>query len=103
MFGLSMEHLLILLVAALFVIGPERLPDAVRFLTETRRKICGFASGAQETASRAGTRIAGTAETAAGPASGARVRPEDRARALRTGGHLGSECLGRRCSGVAVW
>ncbi|WP_103355971.1 twin-arginine translocase subunit TatB [Amycolatopsis sp. CA-128772] len=29
MFGLSAEHLLVLLVAALFIIGPERLPGAI--------------------------------------------------------------------------
>ncbi|WP_326951939.1 MULTISPECIES: Sec-independent protein translocase TatB [unclassified Amycolatopsis] len=36
MFGLSAEHLLVLLVAALFIIGPERLPGA---LTTVRKAV----------------------------------------------------------------
>ncbi|MDT8912032.1 Sec-independent protein translocase TatB [Amycolatopsis sp. PS_44_ISF1] len=38
MFGLSAEHLLVLLVAGLFIIGPERLPGAMTWLTGTLRK-----------------------------------------------------------------
>ncbi len=48
MFGFSLEHLLILLITALFILGPERLPETTRWLTQSIRKIRGFASGAQE-------------------------------------------------------
>ena len=48
MSGLSLEHLLILLLAALFILGPERLPEAARRLAQSIRKVRGFASGAQE-------------------------------------------------------
>ena len=48
MFGFSLEHLLILLIAALFIVGPERLPEATQWLAKSIRKIRGFASGAQE-------------------------------------------------------
>ena len=48
MFGLSLEHLLLLLVAALFILGPERLPESARWLAQTVRKIRGFAAGAQD-------------------------------------------------------
>ena len=48
MFGLSLEHLLILLVAALFIVGPERLPESARWLAHTQRKIRALATGAQE-------------------------------------------------------
>ncbi|WP_442875876.1 Sec-independent protein translocase protein TatB [Amycolatopsis sp. NBC_01488] len=48
MFGLSLEHLLILLIAALFILGPERLPESTRWLAQNVRKIRSFASGAQE-------------------------------------------------------
>lgn len=48
MFGLSLEHLLILLVAGLFILGPERLPEGARWLAQTVRKFRGLAAGAQE-------------------------------------------------------
>ncbi|QWF76662.1 twin-arginine translocase TatA/TatE family subunit [Amycolatopsis sp. CA-230715] len=48
MFGLSVEHLLILLVAALFILGPERLPEATRWLAQAVRKVREFAAGARE-------------------------------------------------------
>ncbi|OXM49692.1 twin-arginine translocase TatA/TatE family subunit [Amycolatopsis alba] len=47
MFGLSLEHLLILLVAGLFVLGPERLPESARWLAKTLTKAREFATGAQ--------------------------------------------------------
>jgi sec-independent protein translocase protein TatB len=47
-FGLSVEHLLILLFAALFILGPERLPESTRWLAHTVRKARDFATGAQE-------------------------------------------------------
>ncbi|EOD69435.1 Sec-independent protein translocase subunit TatB, partial [Amycolatopsis vancoresmycina] len=48
MFGLSLEHLATLLVAALFVLGPERLPGAVRGVSRAARRAREFAAGAQE-------------------------------------------------------
>ncbi|WP_072482288.1 Sec-independent protein translocase protein TatB [Amycolatopsis australiensis] len=48
MFGLSIEHLLILLVVGLFVLGPERLPESARWLAQTLHKVRSFAAGAQE-------------------------------------------------------
>ncbi|MFC3454822.1 twin-arginine translocase TatA/TatE family subunit [Amycolatopsis speibonae] len=48
MFGLSLEHLLVLLVAGLFVIGPERLPESARWLARTLAKAREFAAGAQD-------------------------------------------------------
>ncbi|MGW4529109.1 Sec-independent protein translocase TatB [Amycolatopsis sp. NPDC004378] len=38
MLGLSPEHLLVLLVAALFILGPERLPGAVATVRKTTQK-----------------------------------------------------------------
>ncbi|MET8847452.1 Sec-independent protein translocase TatB [Amycolatopsis sp. NPDC004625] len=48
MFGLSLEHLGILLVAALFVLGPERLPGAVSGVARAVRRAREFAAGAQQ-------------------------------------------------------
>lgn len=48
MFGLSVDHLVVLLVAALFILGPERLPGAAAWLGQSLSRIRGFASGAQE-------------------------------------------------------
>lgn len=48
MFGLSVEHLFILGVAALFILGPERLPEAAQWLAQTVRKAREFATGARE-------------------------------------------------------
>ena len=48
MFGLSVEHLLVLLVAALFIIGPERLPAAMTWLTGTLRKARTVVGSARE-------------------------------------------------------
>jgi sec-independent protein translocase protein TatB len=47
-FGLSVEHLVILLVAALFILGPQRLPAAAQWLGQGVRRIRGFAADAQE-------------------------------------------------------
>jgi sec-independent protein translocase protein TatB len=46
-FEFSWLHMLILLVAALFILGPERLPEAAAWLGRTVRQIREFASGAQ--------------------------------------------------------
>lgn len=47
MFGLSVEHLLILSAAALYILGPERLPGAASWLARALRQARDFASGAQ--------------------------------------------------------
>jgi len=44
-FGLSIDHIVILLVAALFILGPERLPEAAHWLAKTMKQIRGFAAG----------------------------------------------------------
>jgi sec-independent protein translocase protein TatB len=44
MFGLSLEHLVILLVAGLFIFGPERLPGAAATLGRTIRKVHEYAA-----------------------------------------------------------
>ncbi|MFI5593596.1 Sec-independent protein translocase TatB [Amycolatopsis sp. NPDC051758] len=38
MLGLSPEHLLVLLVAALFILGPERLPGAIATVRKTAQR-----------------------------------------------------------------
>nr|WP_166639627.1 Sec-independent protein translocase TatB [Amycolatopsis sp. SID8362] len=43
-----MEHLLILLVAGLFILGPEQLPETVRWLAESARKVRTFAATVHE-------------------------------------------------------
>ncbi|MET7998101.1 twin-arginine translocase TatA/TatE family subunit [Amycolatopsis sp. NPDC005232] len=48
MVGLSLDHLLVLLGAALFILGPERLPETARWLARTIHTIRGFAAGAQD-------------------------------------------------------
>ncbi|WP_020661692.1 twin-arginine translocase TatA/TatE family subunit [Amycolatopsis benzoatilytica] len=45
MFGLSIDHIVILLIAALFIVGPERLPETTQWLAKTLRQIRGFAAG----------------------------------------------------------
>lgn len=41
-------EILVLLVAGLFILGPERLPEAAAWLGRTIRQVRGFASGASE-------------------------------------------------------
>lgn len=48
MFGLSWPEILIILVVAVFVLGPERIPVAVRWVTTTLGKARTMAAGAQE-------------------------------------------------------
>lgn len=47
MFGLSWMHLLVLLAAALFVLGPERLPQAAEWLGRSVRQVRQYARDAQ--------------------------------------------------------
>ncbi|MBK1788907.1 Sec-independent protein translocase protein TatB [Prauserella cavernicola] len=42
------SEILILLVAALFILGPERLPEAAAWLGKSVRKVRDFASGARQ-------------------------------------------------------
>jgi sec-independent protein translocase protein TatB len=48
MFGLSLEHLLVLLLAGLFILGPERLPGAAEWLGRTLRKGRDYATTARD-------------------------------------------------------
>jgi sec-independent protein translocase protein TatB len=48
MFGLSLEHLLVLLLAGLFILGPERLPGAAAWLGRTLRKGRDYATTARD-------------------------------------------------------
>ncbi len=48
MFGISLEHLLILAVVGLFILGPQRLPEAAVWLGRTTRLIRQYVSGARE-------------------------------------------------------
>lgn len=48
MFDLSVEKLFILAVVALFVLGPERLPDAASWLARTVRQIMNYANDANQ-------------------------------------------------------
>lgn len=41
-------EILVLLVAALFILGPERLPEAAAWLGRSMRKVRDFASGARQ-------------------------------------------------------
>lgn len=46
--NLSWDKLLVLLVAALFILGPDRLPEAAAWLGKAVRRVREFASTAQE-------------------------------------------------------
>lgn len=48
MFDLSLERLVVLMVIALFVLGPERLPEAARWLGQAVRKVKDFATNANQ-------------------------------------------------------
>jgi len=48
MFDLSVPKLFMLVLVALFVLGPERLPAAATWLGQTIRQVKGFATGATE-------------------------------------------------------
>lgn len=45
--NIGMAEILILVVAGLFIVGPERLPDAARWLGSTARQIKEYVTGAQ--------------------------------------------------------
>lgn len=48
MLDISAPEFLILVVAALFILGPERLPGAARWLGQTVRKVREYATGARD-------------------------------------------------------
>lgn len=48
MFGISLEHLLILAVVGLFILGPQRLPEAAAWLGRTTKLIRHYVGGARE-------------------------------------------------------
>lgn len=46
--NISWGEMLVLLVAALVILGPERLPEAVRWTTKSLRQVRDYASGATQ-------------------------------------------------------
>ncbi|NMI00764.1 Sec-independent protein translocase protein TatB [Pseudonocardia acidicola] len=48
MFGLGWERLFLLVLIALFVLGPERLPGAMEWLGRTVRQVKSYLDGARE-------------------------------------------------------
>lgn len=48
MFDISWGNILVLAVAGLFILGPERLPGAAAWLGRTVRQVRQYASGAQQ-------------------------------------------------------
>lgn len=48
MFGLSWTQIGIIVVVGVFVLGPERIPTAVRFVADSTTKVRGMVSGAQD-------------------------------------------------------
>ncbi|OLT48213.1 twin arginine-targeting protein translocase TatB [Saccharomonospora sp. CUA-673] len=46
--SIGWSEILILLVAALFILGPERLPEAASWLGKSMRKVRDFATGARQ-------------------------------------------------------
>ncbi|AHH94334.1 Sec-independent protein translocase protein TatB [Kutzneria viridogrisea] len=48
MFGISWPEFLVLVVAGLFILGPERLPGAAAWLGKSIRQVKDYASGARE-------------------------------------------------------
>ncbi|RIJ70243.1 twin-arginine translocase subunit TatB [Nakamurella silvestris] len=48
MFGMGWGEIIIILVVGIFVLGPERIPVAVRWVSETLTKVRSMAAGAQE-------------------------------------------------------
>lgn len=46
--SVSWGEVLVLIVAALFILGPERLPEAMSWVGRTVRKVREFATGARE-------------------------------------------------------
>ena len=48
MFGISGGELLVLIVAGLFILGPERLPSAAAWLAKGIRQVRDYATGARE-------------------------------------------------------
>lgn len=48
MFGLSWTQIGIIVVVGVFVLGPERIPTAVRFVADGATKVRGMVTGAQD-------------------------------------------------------
>ena len=44
MFGLSWDQIILILLAALFLLGPERIPTAIKWLMDSLRKVRSFAA-----------------------------------------------------------
>lgn len=48
MFGIGTSELFVLMIAALFILGPERLPSAAVWLARTIKQVREYATGARE-------------------------------------------------------
>jgi len=48
MFGIGASELFVLVIAALFILGPERLPSAAVWLAHTIKQVREYATGARE-------------------------------------------------------
>jgi len=48
MFGIGTSELFVLVIAALFILGPERLPSAAVWLAHTIKQVREYATGARE-------------------------------------------------------
>lgn len=48
MFGLSWDQIILILLAGLFLLGPERIPTVLRWVLDSTKKLRSFAAGAQE-------------------------------------------------------
>jgi sec-independent protein translocase protein TatB len=48
MFSVSLLHIAILLIAALFILGPDRLPEAARWLGRTIRQVRQYADNTRD-------------------------------------------------------
>lgn len=48
MFGLSWDQIILILLAALFLLGPERIPTAIKWVMDSLRKVRTMAAGAQD-------------------------------------------------------
>lgn len=48
MFGMGWAELVILALVGLFVLGPERLPEAIRWIARTVEQVEGYATAAKQ-------------------------------------------------------
>ena len=79
MLDISWGEVLVLIVAGLFILGPERLPGAARWLGKTVRQVREYATGARDQLqSELGPEFEEFRKPLAGPEQTAQLRPEAR-------------------------